>query len=210
MYLSNLYFHPVSAVVSEERCAGDVWLGCNVWLESPPVSAAPWYLVRHAGGLSLRRRPAADDEKLVISLVPNFDGNIVNRWREEHPEVPAVGTTVAETGHVPPLGGGGRKDDTGKPDLSLIPRVALVKCAEAFMVGEKKYSRYNYCAGMAASRVVAALQRHAASWFDGEETDSKDGQHHLGSVMACAAMLLRMQELGTLDDDRFRPQTGDV
>ena len=94
------------------------------------------------------------------------------------------------------------KNDKGKPDLSLIPTVAAVRMAEAFQVGAARYGRYNYTAGMEASRVVAALQRHAYSWFGGEEFDP-DGQHHLGSVMACAAMLLRMQELGTLVDDRY-------
>ncbi len=45
--------------------------------------------------------------------------------------------------------------------------------------------------------------RHATAWFEGEEIDPVDGQHHLGSVRACAAMILRMQELGTLVDNRY-------
>lgn len=96
------------------------------------------------------------------------------------------------------------KNDQTKPDLSLIPYVAEVELARAFMVGQKKYGRYNYTKGHNASQLIAAAKRHLAAWFQGEETDPIDGQHHLGSVMACCAMLLRQQELGTLKDDRFK------
>lgn len=96
------------------------------------------------------------------------------------------------------------KDDCDKIDLSLIPYVAEIAEAKAFMVGEKKYGRYNYCKGHKSSKLVAAARRHLAAWFKGEENDPKDGQPHLGSVRACIAMLLHQQELGTLIDDRYK------
>jgi hypothetical protein len=96
------------------------------------------------------------------------------------------------------------KHDQTKPDLSLIPYISNVEHAKAFMVGEKKYGRYNYCKGHKASQLVAAIGRHSQAWFNGEETDPVDGQHHLGSVMACCSMLLRQMELGTMIDDRFK------
>jgi len=96
------------------------------------------------------------------------------------------------------------KNDKQKPDLSLIPYVAQIAEAQAFMVGEQKYGRYNYCKGHKASQLMAALLRHAYAWFEGEENDPVDGQPHLGSVRACCAMLLRQQELGTLIDDRHK------
>jgi hypothetical protein len=95
------------------------------------------------------------------------------------------------------------KNDQAKPDLSLLPKVFLEEVAKAFMVGEKKYGRYNYCKGHNASQLIAAAQRHLTAWFEGEEFDPIDGQHHLGSVGACVAMLLRQQQLGTMKDDRF-------
>lgn len=95
------------------------------------------------------------------------------------------------------------KNDQQKVDLSLIPQISLIEEAKAFMVGEKKYGRYNYCKGHKASQLVAAMLRHATAYFNGEDYDPVDGQHHLGSVKACASMLLRQQELGTLIDDRF-------
>lgn len=96
------------------------------------------------------------------------------------------------------------KNDKEKVDLSLLPTEALIAGAKAFMVGEKKYGRYNYYKGHNASQLVAALLRHATAWFDGEENDPIDGQPHLGSVIACAAMLLKQQALGTLVDDRYK------
>lgn len=97
------------------------------------------------------------------------------------------------------------KNDSKKPDLSLIPYVALIKEAEALMVGEKKYGRYNYTKGHKASQLIAALMRHTLAWYQGEENDPEDGQHHLGAARACLSMLLRQQELGTLIDDRYNP-----
>lgn len=98
------------------------------------------------------------------------------------------------------------KNDKQKPDLSLIPQIAMVKLAEAMMVGEKKYGRYNYCKGHNSSQLIAALLRHATAFNDGEDKDPDDGQSHLGSVMACVAMLLRQQQLGTFKDDRYKQE----
>lgn len=98
----------------------------------------------------------------------------------------------------------GIKFDKEKPDLSLIPLIAMIEEAKAFQVGEKKYGRYNYCLGHDAHQLAAAAMRHLMAWFDGEEFDPKDGQHHLGSVRACCAMILRQQELGTLRDNRYK------
>ena len=95
------------------------------------------------------------------------------------------------------------KNDQEKADLSLIPLISQLEEARAFMVGEKKYGRYNYCKGHKASQLVAAAQRHLLAWFQGEEHDLIDGQHHLGAVKACISMILRQKELGTLKDDRY-------
>lgn len=95
------------------------------------------------------------------------------------------------------------KNDQAKPDLSLLPQILLIEIAKAFMVGEKKYGRYNYTKGHQASQLVAAALRHMTAWNDGEEHDPADGQHHLGAVGACIGMILRQQQLGTLKDNRF-------
>lgn len=96
------------------------------------------------------------------------------------------------------------KNDKSKPDLSLLPKVFLNAVAEAMMVGEQKYGRYNYTKGHKTSQLIAAAMRHLSAYYDGEERDPIDGQLHLGSVAACVLMLLRQQELCTLTDDRFK------
>ena len=97
-----------------------------------------------------------------------------------------------------------KKDDVGKADLAIIPEVALVEMSKAFTVGEKKYGRYNYLAGgFTICRITSAMIRHGYAYLRGEEYDPKDGQHHLGSVLACAAMLLDLRKRGKLIDDRY-------
>jgi hypothetical protein len=95
------------------------------------------------------------------------------------------------------------KNDSEKPDLSHIPTEFLAAVAQAFMVGEKKYGRYNYYKGHKASQLIAAAMRHLTAWMNGEENDPVDGQPHLGSVGACVAMLLKQKALGTLKDNRY-------
>lgn len=98
------------------------------------------------------------------------------------------------------------KNDQEKADLSLVPFEALEAAARAFMVGEKKYGRYNYYKGHKTSQLIAAMMRHAAKFMDGEENDPIDGQPHLGSVIACAAMILKQRAVGSLVDDRYKSE----
>lgn len=104
-----------------------------------------------------------------------------------------------EYGHKPD---GGTKHDNNKPDLSLLPRAALISMAEAFMYGEKKYGRYNYTLGFESHRLFAALQRHLLAWQDGETDDPESGLSHLSHALATIAMIVHCQELGTLTDTR--------
>ena len=106
---------------------------------------------------------------------------------------------------------GGLKFDSEKADLSLVPQVAMEQEALAFMVGEKKYARYNFCEGMESHRLVAAALRHILAWQRGEDNDPESTEllgrpvSHLGNARACLAMLLETQRLGTLEDTRYKP-----
>lgn len=97
----------------------------------------------------------------------------------------------------------GTKHDADKVDLSLISRVSLEQEARALQFGEKKYGRYNYTKGFEASRLVAACLRHVTAWNDGEDLDPESGLHHLGHAKACLGMLLHIEQLGTLTDNRM-------
>lgn len=111
---------------------------------------------------------------------------------------------AAEAKPVGPVSLGGTKHDSGKPDLSIVPLIAIEQEARAFSFGEKKYGRYNYTAGFETSRLVSAALRHIHAYNSGEQVDGESGLHHLGHARACLAMLLHCEELGTLTDNRFR------
>lgn len=98
---------------------------------------------------------------------------------------------------------GGTKHDTGKPDLSLVPRVAVEEIAKALTYGEKKYERYNYLKGFNSNRLIAASLRHITAWQDGEEVDAESGLSHMAHALACLSMLLHCKSIGTLVDGRF-------
>jgi hypothetical protein len=96
----------------------------------------------------------------------------------------------------------GKKFDAEKPDLSLLPKAFLDGTARAFMHGEKKYGRYNYCNGMDWHRLVASLLRHATEFNEGIDIDAESGLHVLDLLGANVAMLqvYVTENLGT--DDR--------
>jgi len=97
------------------------------------------------------------------------------------------------------------KDQYGarKAPLSLVPPVALAHEAHAMSDGEDKYGAYNWREEQVGARVyVDACRRHLDAWFEGEETASDSGVHHLGHARACLAILLDAQAFGNLVDDR--------
>lgn len=96
----------------------------------------------------------------------------------------------------------GRKDDTGKMRYDLIPAYPLELLAEVYTIGCKKYNDRNWEKGLTWGRVFAAMMRHAWKWWNGEERDQKDGQHHLASVAWCAFALMEYGVTHNELDDR--------
>lgn len=102
----------------------------------------------------------------------------------------------------------GTKNDQAKPIMALIPAGPLVELAKVYTMGAKKYAPYNWAQGFDFSRVYSAMQRHSNLWWDGEEIDQTDGQHHLDSV-AWGAFTLRhfmldYEKYKTFDDRVLR------
>lgn len=90
-----------------------------------------------------------------------------------------------------------------KVSLTKLPAVAVAHAAMAMMDGAKKYLPYNWRAKeVQASIYVDAALRHLYDWFEGQETATDSGVHHLGHAIACCAILLDAQETGNLIDDR--------
>jgi hypothetical protein len=90
-----------------------------------------------------------------------------------------------------------------KPPMHLIPAVANVLESQVFGLGSVKYGPYNWREhSVAASVYIAAMYRHVAAWFDGEESDPESAITHLAHARACLAIILDAQSCGKLVDDR--------
>lgn len=92
---------------------------------------------------------------------------------------------------------------SAKVSLTKFPATALAHGAHAFMDGVEKYGAYNWRdKPVIASIYVDAAVRHILDWFEGQQTAVDSGVHHLGHVLACAAILIDAEENGVLIDDR--------
>lgn len=97
------------------------------------------------------------------------------------------------------------KDAIGstKLPMHLIPGTAKAVMAIAFLEGALKYGKYNWrVAGVRASIYADAMERHLEKWKNGEDCDPDTNVPHLGSIMACAAILIDAAICGKLTDDR--------
>lgn len=83
----------------------------------------------------------------------------------------------------------GKKNDKGKPSLTLIPGEAILAMGIALTYGADKYGRYNFRKGVQHSRLLDAAMRHLNAILRGEEIDEESGNHHLWHAMASLAML---------------------
>lgn len=104
------------------------------------------------------------------------------------------------------------KDAIGstKLDMGLVPDTFIAEVALAFTEGALKYGRYNWrVAGVRASIYHAALRRHMAKWWNGENLDPQTGVSHLASAAACIAVLVDAMKIDKLTDDR-PPRARDI
>lgn len=90
-----------------------------------------------------------------------------------------------------------------KPPMHLVPPSAKIYMAMGFRDGAEKYGPYNWRdESVAASVYVGAAMRHIDQWWDGEESASDSGVHHLAHALACLAIIIDGKETGNLIDDR--------
>lgn len=92
---------------------------------------------------------------------------------------------------------------TDRLDMSLFPDAAVAYGALAMTEGHLKYGGFNYrVAGVQASVYIAALRRHVAKWYNGEEVDPDTKVPHLANALACLAIMIDAKECRKLNDDR--------
>ena len=91
----------------------------------------------------------------------------------------------------------------GKLPLDLVPDTAVAWQAMVHLHGALKYGPWNWReAGVRSSIYVAALRRHVAAWWNGEELDPESNLPHLAHAAACLNILMDAKECGKLNDDR--------
>lgn len=96
----------------------------------------------------------------------------------------------------------GRKDDSEKLRMELLPPELLTAVADILTFGAKKYDDRNWEKGMAWSRPYAALLRHMLAWWSGEEHDPETGRSHLWHAGCCIAFLIAYEQRQIGKDDR--------
>lgn len=86
--------------------------------------------------------------------------------------------------------GSGKKFDSGKPAMSLIPYKPLAEVAKVLMFGAEKYGRDNWKGGFKYTRLVDAVLRHVNQWKEGEDLDDESGISHLAHAVCGLLFLL--------------------
>jgi hypothetical protein len=96
----------------------------------------------------------------------------------------------------------GRKDDSLKLRMELIPPEILVALGDILTFGAKKYGDRNWEKGMAWSRVFGACMRHLWAWWACERVDDETGRSHLWHAACCIAFLIAYEMRASGIDDR--------
>lgn len=98
---------------------------------------------------------------------------------------------------------GGRKNDGGKPLLSLVSMPAVFGLADVLTFGAKKYAADNWRAGFEWRRVINSLLRHSFEFSHGRDIDAESGLPIIDHVGCCWMFLSEHQKLGLGKDDRY-------
>ena len=86
----------------------------------------------------------------------------------------------------------GKKHDSGKMRLDLLPPEAIRALGAVLTYGADKYGPNNW-RGVRVERYEAALLRHWLAWREGEMMDTESGLPHLWHVLCNAAFLVALE-----------------
>lgn len=99
---------------------------------------------------------------------------------------------------------GAVKADESKRRIDLVPSSIINGLAKALGFGAEKYGEHNWRLGLKWSRAYAALQRHLADFWDGEDLDPESSLPHLYHAACNLAFLIEYFENYKHLDDRFK------
>lgn len=85
----------------------------------------------------------------------------------------------------------GRKFDSGKTRLGLLPPLAIESVGRVLTFGAEKYAKDNwkYVDG-AVERYLDASLRHIFAYLRDEQDDPESGEHHLAHAVCCLMFVL--------------------
>lgn len=90
-----------------------------------------------------------------------------------------------------------------KVPMHLFPSAGKIYGALAMQDGAQKYGPFNWRQYPVKMTIYCdAIERHLDALKDGEDYADDSGVHHLGHVLACAAIMLDAEACGQLVDDR--------
>ena len=98
----------------------------------------------------------------------------------------------------------GVKFDTDKARYDLIPPEIEEAIAQVLTFGAAKYGQRNWELGMRWGRPYAALRRHMAAWWKGENNDPETGMPHTWHAACCLAFIVAYEQRGIGTDDRHK------
>lgn len=105
-------------------------------------------------------------------------------WEPYHEECPCL-SSVSD----------GRKFDTDKPMMGLIPPLAEEALARVLTFGAKKYAPGNWRkVEDKERRYMDAMLRHLNAHRRGEKADPETGESHLAHAACCVMFMLELEE----------------
>lgn len=91
----------------------------------------------------------------------------------------------------------GKKHDTGKRRMSLVPHEPLNAVIDVLEFGANKYGANNWRhVPNARERYFNAAHRHLNAWWAGEKVDSESGLPHLAHAVCCLMFLMWFDGVG--------------
>ena len=137
------------------------------------------------------RQATAGDVAMNCDVTEDYAQALIDRiasenWREE------VEPQLVE----------GLKFDTDKARYDLIPPEVEEAIAKVLTFGAVKYGERNWELGMKWGRPYAALRRHMAAWWSGEDNDPETGMPHTWHASCCLAFIVAFEARGIGTDDR--------
>jgi len=114
----------------------------------------------------------------------------------------ALLSRIASENWREPVASEGVKFDSGKARYDLVPPEVEEAIAKVLTFGAAKYGDRNWELGMKWGRPYAALRRHMAAWWGGEDKDPETGMPHTWHAACCIAFLVAFEARDSGTDDR--------